>query len=59
MRDHQDNYYRADELCTHEEIHLSDGLVVEATIERSKHSSIFDYSTGEVATPPTCKNLHT
>ncbi|MDB4122090.1 Rieske 2Fe-2S domain-containing protein [Octadecabacter sp.] len=33
VRDHEDNYYCSDGLCTHEEVHLSDGLVIEATIE--------------------------
>ena len=32
VRDHQDGYWCADGLCTHEDIHLCDGLVVEGTI---------------------------
>ncbi|SMX43087.1 MocE family 2Fe-2S type ferredoxin [Maliponia aquimaris] len=59
VRDHQDGYYCTDGLCTHEAVHLSDGLVVEATIECPKHSSIFDCRTGEVETPPACENLRT
>ena len=59
VRDHEDNYYCADGLCTHEEIHLCDGLVVECTIECPKHSSIFDVTTGEVETPPACDDLKT
>lgn len=59
VRDHEDNYYCTDGLCTHEEIHLADGLVVENTIECPKHSSIFNLATGEVETPPACENLHT
>ena len=59
VRDHEDNYYCTDGLCTHEQIHLSDGLVVEATIECPKHASIFDCATGEVETPPACESLHT
>jgi len=59
VRDHEDNYYCTDGLCTHEDIHLSDGLVVERTIECPKHSSIFDVSTGEVDTPPACEDLRT
>ena len=53
MRDHEDNYY-----CT-DGLHLVDGLMVEATIECPKHSSIFDCKTAEVETPPACENLHT
>ncbi|WP_425072434.1 MocE family 2Fe-2S type ferredoxin [Sagittula sp. S175] len=59
VRDHEDNYFCADGICTHEEVHLADGLVVEATIECPKHSSIFDCATGEVETPPACENLCT
>ena len=59
VRDHEDNYYCTDGLCTHEDVHLSDGLVMETTIECPKHASIFDCSTGEVETPPACKNLNT
>lgn len=59
VRDHQDNYYCTDGLCTHEDVHLSDGLVVENTIECPKHSSIFNMENGEVETPPACENLHT
>ena len=33
VRDHEDNYYCIDGMCTHEDVHLEEGLVVEATIE--------------------------
>ena len=59
VRDHEENYYCTDGLCTHEDVHLADGLVVEATIECPKHASVFDMTTGEVETPPACENLHT
>ena len=59
VRDHQDKYYCTDGLCTHEEIHLSGGMVVEDTIECPKHSSIFNLATGAVETPPACENLRT
>jgi 3-phenylpropionate/trans-cinnamate dioxygenase ferredoxin component len=58
-RNHQDEYFCTDGLCTHESIHLADGLVIENTISCPKHSSIFDFSTGEVDTPPACENLRT
>jgi 3-phenylpropionate/trans-cinnamate dioxygenase ferredoxin subunit len=57
-RNHEDGYFCTDGLCTHEDIHLADGLVMENTIECPKHSSIFDFTTGEVETPPACNNLH-
>lgn len=58
-RNHEDAYFCTDGLCTHEEVHLCDGLVMENTIECPKHASIFDFTTGEVETPPACNNLCT
>ncbi len=57
-RNHQDEYFCTDGLCTHENIHLSGGLVIENTVECPKHSSIFNFTNGEVETPPACNNLH-
>ena len=57
-RNHEDAYFCTDGLCTHEAIHLADGLVMENTIECPKHSSIFNFTNGEVETPPACNNLH-
>lgn len=58
-RNHEDGYFCTDGLCTHEAIHLCDGLVMENTVECPKHSSIFDFTTGAVETPPACNNLRT
>ena len=58
-RNHKDGYFCTDGLCTHEDVHLADGLVMENTIECPKHSSIFDFTNGEVETPPACNNLRT
>jgi 3-phenylpropionate/trans-cinnamate dioxygenase ferredoxin component len=54
-----DEYFCTDGLCTHEAIHLADGLVMEYTIECPKHSGEFDYRTGEATRAPACKNLRT
>ena len=59
VRDHEGDYYCTDGLCTHEDVHLADGLVVENTIECPKHASIFDVRTGEVESPPACEDLRT
>ena len=59
VRNHEDAYYCSDGMCTHEDVHLCDGLVVENTIECPKHSSIFNVTNGEVETPPACENLRT
>ena len=58
-RNHEDGYFCTDGLCTHEDVHLCDGLVIENTVECPKHSSIFNLETGEVETPPACNNLRT
>ena len=59
VRNHEDAYYCSDGMCTHENVHLCDGLVVENTIECPKHSSIFNETNGEVETPPACEDLRT
>jgi len=59
VRDDNNNYYCVDGLCTHEDVHLVDGLVMETTIECPKHSSVFDVRTGAVETPPACEDLNT
>lgn len=58
-QNHEGEFFCTDGLCTHEEIHLADGLVMENTVECPKHSSIFNFASGEVETPPACENLHT
>lgn len=58
-RNHEDRFFCTDGLCTHEDVHLADGLVMENTIECPKHASIFDFTSGAVETPPACRNLGT
>lgn len=48
-----------DGLCTHEAVHLCDGLVMDYEIECPKHSAIFDIRTGEARRLPACVNLRT
>jgi 3-phenylpropionate/trans-cinnamate dioxygenase ferredoxin subunit len=45
--------------CTHEEVHLCDGLVMGHLIECPKHNGQFDYRTGEAKRAPVCANLRT
>jgi 3-phenylpropionate/trans-cinnamate dioxygenase ferredoxin component len=45
--------------CTHEAVHLADGLVMDYEIECPKHSGVFDYRTGEAKRPPACVSLKT
>jgi 3-phenylpropionate/trans-cinnamate dioxygenase ferredoxin subunit len=55
----QNDYFCTDGLCTHEKVHLGDGLVVDYVIECPKHSGQFDYRTGEAVGLPACVDLST
>jgi 3-phenylpropionate/trans-cinnamate dioxygenase ferredoxin subunit len=54
-----DSYFATDGLCTHEKVHLVDGLVMDAVIECPKHNGRFDVRTGEAKGAPVCINLAT
>jgi len=54
-----DEYFCTDGLCTHEQVHLEDGLVMDYIIECPKHNGQFDYRTGEAKRAPVCENLAT
>jgi 3-phenylpropionate/trans-cinnamate dioxygenase ferredoxin subunit len=56
-RSPDDKYYATDGLCTHEKIHLADGLVMDNIIECPKHNGRFDYRTGEAKGAPVCIHL--
>lgn len=59
FRSPEDDFYCTDGLCTHEKVHLADGLVMDHSIECPKHSGVFDYRTGEAMRMPVCINLKT
>ena len=59
FRSPQDEFYCTDGLCTHEKIHLADGLVMDHSVECPKHNGVFDYRTGEAMRMPVCVNLKT
>lgn len=48
-----------DGLCTHEQVHLADGLVLEDEIECPKHNGRFNYKTGAALRTPACLALAT
>lgn len=54
-----DEYFATDGLCTHEQVHLADGLVMDEIIECPKHNGRFNYKTGEARSAPVCINLKT
>ena len=51
--------FATDGLCTHEKVHLADGLVMDNIIECPKRNGRFDYRTGEAKGAPVCVNLRT
>ncbi|WP_284162878.1 MocE family 2Fe-2S type ferredoxin [Frigidibacter sp. SD6-1] len=52
-------FFCTDGLCTHEQVHLAEGLVMDHVIECPKHNGQFDYRTGEAKRAPVCVNLAT
>jgi 3-phenylpropionate/trans-cinnamate dioxygenase ferredoxin component len=58
-RSPDDEFYATDGLCTHEHVHLADGLVMDNIIECPKHNGRFDYRTGAAKGAPVCINLKT
>ena len=58
-RSPKDEFYCTDGLCTHEHVHLEDGLVIGHLIECPKHNGQFDYRTGEPKRAPACEALAT
>lgn len=59
FRSPEDEYFCTDGLCTHEKVHIADGLVMEHTIECPKHNGMFDYRTGQAMRAPVCVDLKT
>jgi 3-phenylpropionate/trans-cinnamate dioxygenase ferredoxin subunit len=58
-RSPDDAYFATDGLCTHEQVHLAGGLVMDHLIECPKHNGQFDYRTGAAVRAPVCVNLRT
>jgi MocE subfamily Rieske [2Fe-2S] domain protein len=54
-----DEVFCTDGLCSHEAVHLADGLVMDYEIECPKHSGAFDIRSGDALRLPACKNLKT
>ena len=51
--------FATDGLCTHELVHLADGLVIGDTIECPKHNGRFNYRSGVALRAPVCVALAT
>jgi 3-phenylpropionate/trans-cinnamate dioxygenase ferredoxin component len=54
-----DTAYASDGLCTHEKVHLCDGLVMDHVIECPKHNGRFDIRDGRPLGAPACVALKT
>ena len=54
-----DGYFATDGMCTHEEVHLEDGLVMDGEIECPMHQGIFEIKSGKAISPPACDDLKT
>ncbi len=52
-------YYATDGLCTHEQTHLADGLVIDDIIECPLHQGRFHIPSGRAKSPPVCVDLKT
>jgi 3-phenylpropionate/trans-cinnamate dioxygenase ferredoxin subunit len=53
------NVYATDGLCTHEQVHLCDGLVMDHVIECPMHNGRFDIRDGRALGAPACIDLKT
>jgi 3-phenylpropionate/trans-cinnamate dioxygenase ferredoxin component len=58
-RDPDGAVFATDGLCTHEQVHLCDGLVLGHEIECPKHNGRFDYRTGAARRAPCVTALKT
>src|ERR1039458_6690459 len=50
----EDTYYATDGLCTHANVHLAGGFVMDHIIECPKHNGRFDFTTGQAKGAPAC-----
>ncbi len=55
----EDQVYATDGLCTHERVHLCDGLLMDRVIECPKHNGRFDIRDGRALGAPACVDLKT
>ena len=54
-----DEVFCTDGLCTHEQVHLEDGLLMDYVIECPRHNGRFDVRNGKALGAPVCVNLGT
>ena len=54
-----EEYFCTDGICTHENVHLEDGLVMDDIVECPMHNGQFNYKTGKAVRSPACDDLKT
>ncbi|WP_049815015.1 Rieske 2Fe-2S domain-containing protein [Bradyrhizobium sp. WSM2793] len=57
VRSPEGHYFAIDGHCSHEKVHLAEGIVDGQIIECPKHFGTFDYRTGEARALPACIDL--
>ena len=55
----EDGFFATDGLCTHEQVHLEDGYIMNGEIECPMHQGVFNIKTGKAVCPPVCEDLKT
>jgi 3-phenylpropionate/trans-cinnamate dioxygenase ferredoxin component len=50
-------FFATDGLCTHAQVHLAGGFVMDNLIECPKHNGRFDFTTGKAKGAPVCVDL--
>lgn len=58
-RPEEDATFASDGLCTHEQVHLADGLLMGHLIKYPKHNGRFDIRDGAARHSPVCVALRT
>ncbi|WP_127579737.1 MocE family 2Fe-2S type ferredoxin [Paenibacillus koleovorans] len=53
------DWFASDGFCTHQNVHLADGLVIGTQIECPKHNGRFDIPSGAAKRRPACVDLQT
>jgi 3-phenylpropionate/trans-cinnamate dioxygenase ferredoxin subunit len=56
-RSKDNKFYATDGLCTHGNVHLADGFVMNDIIECPKHNGQFDFTSGKAKRIPACIDL--
>ena len=56
-RSKDNKFYATEGLCTHGNVHLADGFVMDNIIECPKHNGQFDFTSGKAKRIPACVDL--